>query len=265
MTYSYKFVSGSNVPDDINQLIENSKIIYPDIKKYFILYNNDEIDVHYNEETNNYQVEMKDIEDSSKFYRRNYDKNKIIFIWYYINTELLKGQLTIYDKFEKDKKDWIITYHPEEGNWISLMIDDTENKIIGKYSGSTNIDKIGRTYNIFSSIVIQEEYRGKGLCTNFVEYTYQQVSEKLNVKYFLISISAKDPVKACYCYIKASLNLHFNVYINNKQLTDLNTCTIFKEQPNSKVILVVNGQLDDIMIDESISPTHIRNISFFYF
>jgi hypothetical protein len=147
-------------------------------------------------------------------------------------------------------KPWAPPVDPKLGiddiHWLSLMLDDETDQIIGYYVGNVDYDNLGRRYNTYSYLQIRPDYHGTGLCGSFSQYTYAHVASIMGVEYFCISIRADNPVAACRCYAQAAINLGFKVYVDSAILRAKDYCSVISRgrEEDKHMFIVTNPELD---------------------
>lgn len=223
MTYKYLFISGIVLSPPLKSY-EN---------EYYVTYNNQIYNVDYNIHT--YKIEVTNNQEYSPD------------IVKYINDLLDQNQISVYGSINLSSSDKNI-----QRIWKNIMIDTDTHTEVAMYHGYIAQDSHQRLYSLYSYIMINKNYRGKGLCTNFAKDTYNQIHTQLQVKYFLIVIQSENIQKACSCYIQAGISLQYNVYIqiNENEFMKVSNKQICEEIVNTnivKIIFVVDGQLDDMM------------------
>lgn len=130
------------------------------------------------------------------------------------------------------------------------MIDN--NRIVGYYKGLIKNDKFGRFFSTGSYIDIHPDYRGKGLCVPFTEFTYRKLVEVYKVSYININIKSDNNVSACKCYFQGALGNNYRIYIDKKWAESKKACQDYTPENSPGMIIVTtqDGILDDEMVNQ---------------
>jgi hypothetical protein len=106
-------------------------------------------------------------------------------------------------KVERTWKPYHILWQDHE--WLSLLME--EERIIGFYRGESYEDDLERRYSTHSNIQVSPEFRGRGLCKNFAQFTYDKLLTELSISYISINVASTLPTGACRCYVRAAKDL----------------------------------------------------------
>lgn len=138
-----------------------------------------------------------------------------------------------------------------QGEWLSLLIEG--DKIIGSYIGEVNKDSLGRRHSIHSSIKINPQYQGRGLCRGFAQFSYGKLLSEFAVDYICIAVVSTFEEGACRCYIRAAKNLGLYTFGSlggeeNYLYREIEDCNLgFLDD----LIFTVAPELDEVMIEFS--------------
>lgn len=137
--------------------------------------------------------------------------------------------------------------------WLSLMIDTDKQIIIGYYLGRVYEDNFNRLYSGNSYINIRPDYKGKGLCKYFAQYTYSMIAQVMKVSYICINIVVPENISGvCRCYIQAGLNLGYVVYGSRRseygkyETLNINSCDM--SEIKYLIFLIDRDIIDEEMI-----------------
>ena len=255
MHTSYIFLSAQNEINlpIIDSLIQRSVVYFPTIRKkfYYTIYNNCPINLYYDVRSHSLIPNSVDIVNYIK------NSNSLLSVTTIFNKIMqnihTSPEQYVHIESQNEIQVWkippISCYINDQQNYVSFLIDDDRDIIVGYYEGFIDIDKKGRTYSRYSNIEIRPDYRGQRLCTPFSTFSYRMVVQVMKVKYFSIKVAAENKVTACRCYVQASLNNNFCPYLNGQLICDLEQCDIFIERPDSSVIIIADHDLpyDDSM------------------
>lgn len=148
-----------------------------------------------------------------------------------------------------EEEKWDSTYllglysHPDI--WMSLMIDQDNNEMVGIYYGHVLSDNFGQGHNELSRIEIRRDYRGRHLCIPFATFTYHSVVETYQITHFIIHNNAQNKVQAAYSYGQAGFNNGYKVYINKREVTNKDDYNIFLSHPQSSMEIIIPPHKDN--------------------
>lgn len=155
--------------------------------------------------------------------------------------------LPLDEKIIQEEEKWDGThllnlYHIPD-RWISLMIDQEVEEMVGIYYGHVLYDNFGEGHNELSRIEIRRDYRGRHLCIPFATFTYHSVVKEYKIKYFLIHNKAQNKGQAAYSYGQAGINNGYEVYINDQLVKSKDDYKIFLSRPQSSMKIVIPPNL----------------------
>lgn len=251
----YLFLHSGQLPPDQLVLDSVDRLLIPKYD-YFITIEGTELEV-IPVDKNTYRIQSSAV---YKYFRDHnlpyHDSARDKFIRE-INEDIDNDPSLVYRRESGDEQyiefePFIPAYYLEKSySWISYMIDNQTEKIIGIYHGYGQIDKLGRLYNKFSKIEIHPQYQGRGLCTPFSQFTYYNVVAQLGITYLNIHMAAKIKYGACKCYVNAALNSQLRVFVNGsgqfREIVSPDDCVIYNKFPETKMIITNGIDYDRIM------------------
>jgi hypothetical protein len=172
----------------------------------------------------------------------------------------VEGTLPVESETLQITEVWDPTISFTEGSmdWISIMIRNTiaGPRVVGVYNGFAAFDRYGNTYNSGSTLELSYDYRGQGLCRPFAAFTYRKVREHYGVDYMCIQIAAENKYAACKCYVQAALDAGFIPFVDFRQLTNKEECSVYEDKPDSNMILL--HQEARVSMEDAFASCHFR-------
>nr|WIL04645.1 acyl-CoA N-acetyltransferase [Cedratvirus duvanny] len=192
MHYEF-FVGPIDLEERYPELVSNSTYLYPErMTTHYIIYNGQRARVE------SYR---------GKWYSADLNDE--------INAFIKRERPKLFSEDYVVQGKWSPTVKRGEGSWLSIMVHD--NKIIGSYEGRVLEDELGRGFSLDSYITISPEYQGRGLCREFVAFTYERLLSVYKVDYIIITVSSKIGAGACRCYVRAAKDLGLYTYGSRSQ------------------------------------------------
>ena len=142
-----------------------------------------------------------------------------------------------------DINDFKINYYDEPICKLISLVFDKDNNIIAYRYANIHMIELGKyKASKYSYIAIDSKFQGKGLCTPFVSYAYDELIKY--VDYIELIINSKKTTIACRCYIKSALSLgNVKIYVIRKssefEVKTINDCN--KKINNMAFIKIVKN------------------------
>jgi len=249
------------LPSKYETLLENSDYEYSVTTEYkFILIEGRRIPVM--GETGSYYIDKDDVAEYLRETNQKSDKQSIRDRFNSITKDINNKSIPVITQENATTEIWKPKSPPlGQNTWVSLMVDKSLNKIIGTYKGAFYEDSKHRRYSGKQYLEISPQYRGKGLCTNFAKYTYDQLGNTQGenaplAAYLCLVIGASEKVAACRCYTAAALSLGFTVYSTEGPLQSKENCTVYDSDTVWHMIIVppfVNYEDDDEILQKCLA------------
>jgi len=136
----------------------------------------------------------------------------------------LIDELKILSKNLKERGEKFSIYHNDINKFniksliickLLILLKNQENKIAGFCRLEIIKPNIGsRKYTTdHFTISMLPNFRGKGLCTNFVSNIYRVLLDENKIESVSLTIASDNMFRACPCYLKAAINNSYNIEI----------------------------------------------------